>query len=122
MCTNLLEITLTISYSIHYFQKKDGDSVSKPKAKTLGGLPPPPGGMRLAPPGGAKLTDGMKPQHLLVFTLAFDNKLSFVQVLTVVLNNNQNHNNSKNGVISRVPDLALTQLLQSNHWKIKIAT
>nr|CAH0104905.1 unnamed protein product [Daphnia galeata] len=38
--------------------KKDGDSVSKPKAKTLGGLPPPPGGMRLAPPGGAKFTDG----------------------------------------------------------------
>ncbi|XP_046655521.1 NECAP-like protein CG9132 [Daphnia pulicaria] len=37
--------------------KKDGDSVTKPKAKTLGGLPPPPGGMRLAPPG-AKLTDG----------------------------------------------------------------
>lgn len=36
--------------------KKDGDSVSKPKAKTLGGLPPPPGGVRLAPPGAVKST------------------------------------------------------------------
>nr|SVE76716.1 EOG090X0G5X [Daphnia longispina] len=29
--------------------KKDGDSVSKPKAKTLGGLPPPPGVLPLKP-------------------------------------------------------------------------
>nr|SVE74512.1 EOG090X0G5X [Daphnia barbata] len=36
--------------------KKDGESTSKPKTKTQGGLPPPPGGVRLAPPGGAKLT------------------------------------------------------------------
>nr|CAG4649770.1 EOG090X0G5X [Scapholeberis mucronata]SVE93950.1 EOG090X0G5X [Scapholeberis mucronata] len=35
--------------------KKDGEAVSKPKAKqTIGGLPPPPGGVRLAPPGGVK--------------------------------------------------------------------
>nr|CAG4647488.1 EOG090X0G5X [Megafenestra aurita]SVE92721.1 EOG090X0G5X [Megafenestra aurita] len=34
--------------------KKDGDSAVKPKAKTQGGLPPPPGGVRLAPPGGLK--------------------------------------------------------------------
>nr|SVE83969.1 EOG090X0G5X [Daphnia pulex] len=29
--------------------KKDGDSVTKPKAKTLGGLPPPPGGLLQTP-------------------------------------------------------------------------
>nr|CAG4646652.1 EOG090X0G5X [Macrothrix elegans] len=35
--------------------KKDGEAAaSKPRPKTSGGLPPPPGGFRLAPPGAAK--------------------------------------------------------------------
>nr|CAG4651414.1 EOG090X0G5X [Simocephalus serrulatus]SVE94569.1 EOG090X0G5X [Simocephalus serrulatus] len=47
--------------------KRDGDAVSKPKPKTIGGLPPPPGGVRLAPPGGVKPSSdgadgGVKPE------------------------------------------------------------
>nr|CAG4648954.1 EOG090X0G5X [Polyphemus pediculus] len=34
--------------------KKDGDGVTKPKTKTLGGLPPPPGSARLPPPAASK--------------------------------------------------------------------
>lgn len=34
-----------------FMQKRDGEGSAKPKPKPMGGLPPPPGGVRLAPPG-----------------------------------------------------------------------
>jgi len=38
--------------------KKDGDGAAKPKAKTFGGLPPPPGGIRLGAPPGSQSNEG----------------------------------------------------------------
>nr|SVE81652.1 EOG090X0G5X [Daphnia magna] len=76
--------------------KKDGDGASKPKTKTLGGLPPPPGAIRLAPPGG------------------LFNSCNFnLQVLTEDLNNSQNHCSKKFGAISQVLDPVLPPLPQS---------
>lgn len=46
-----------IMYPFTYLQKKDGDA-TKPKAKTFGGLPPPPGGIRLGAPPGTSSNEG----------------------------------------------------------------
>ena len=47
-------------------------------------------------------------------------EIFFVQVLMEVLLSNNQNRSSKNGVISQVLDLALTQLLQSNFERLEL--
>nr|SVE73889.1 EOG090X0G5X [Daphnia atkinsoni] len=57
-----IKINMKIGVGLLMSLDSDGDGASKAKTKTQGGLPPPPGAVRLAPPGGTKFdgdgTDG----------------------------------------------------------------